>query len=312
MRGTDGVCVGVCGHLGDLGGLCLSEFHVGDDAADGGVGAVERHLHRAGGGKSGELHVDDLVAIGCGAHAGYPLARGRVDDVAAGVDRDHGTHLDRAERHGGSAKAGLHAGGGAHELTYGSAGAGAHIALLECGGGVVECLAHGGDAGLYVGAHGGIAKGKVEDAAGAHDRHLRGADGKADAAALELAGDAACGLQTKGRSARKADGVDLVDGVLGSQQVGFARCWSTAANVNAAGGALGCHDYAATGAGLLVGIVAKAKAIDIADVNGLEQCIHVLLLSVFRRALCPVGIRTVRQNCRRWGIPSARCNYESF
>lgn len=61
----------------------------------------------------------------------------------------------------------------------------------------------------------------------------------------------------------------------GSQQVGFARCWSTAANVNAAGGALGCHDYGATGSGLLVRIVAIAKAIDIADVNGLEQCIHV-------------------------------------
>ncbi len=70
--------------------------------------------------------------------------------------------------------------------------------------------------------------------------------------------------------------MDLVDGVLGSQQVGFARCWGTAANVNAAGGAFGCHDYGATGAGLLVRIVAIAKAIDIADVNGLgEQCIHV-------------------------------------
>ena len=75
---------------------------------------------------------------------------------------------------------------------------------------------------------------------------------------------------------------------------------------------LGCHDYGATGAGLLVRVVAKAKAIDIANVNGLKQCIHVLLLSVFRRALCPVGIRTVRRNCRRWGIPSARCNYDSF
>ena len=140
---------------------------------------------------------------------------------------------------------------------------------------MVERLAHGGDTGLNVGAHGGVAKGEVEDAAGAHDRHLRGADGKADAAALKLASDAACSLEAKGRSTRKADGVDLVDGVLGTQQVGFARCWSTAANVNAAGGALGCHDYGATGAGLLVRIVAIAKAIDIADVNGLEQCIHV-------------------------------------
>ena len=99
--------------------------------------------------------------------------------------------------------------------------------------------------------------------------------------------------------------MDLVHSVLGSQQVGFARCRGTAANVNAAGGALGCHDYGATSAGLLVRVVAKAKAIDIANVNGLKQCIHVLLLSVFRRALCPVGIRTVRRNCRRWGIPSA-------
>ena len=97
---------------------------------------------------------------------------------------------------------------------------------------------------------------------------------QADAAALKLASDAACSLEAKGRSARKADGVDLVDGVLRSQQVGFARSGSTAANVNTAGGALGCHDYGATGAGLLVRIVAIAKAIDIADVNGLEQCIH--------------------------------------
>ena len=140
---------------------------------------------------------------------------------------------------------------------------------------MVERFAHGGDAGLNVGAHGRVAIGEVEDTAGAHDGHLRGADGKADAAALKLASDAACSLEAKGRSTRQADGVDLVDGVLGSQQVGFARCWSTAANVNAAGGALGCHDYGATGAGLLVRIVAIAKAIDIADVNGLEQCIHV-------------------------------------
>ena len=79
-----------------------------------------------------------------------------------------------------------HAGGGPHELSDGGTRAGTYIALLEHGGGVVECLTHGGDAGLYVGAHGGIAKGEVEDAAGAHDRHLRGADGKADAAVLKL------------------------------------------------------------------------------------------------------------------------------
>lgn len=140
---------------------------------------------------------------------------------------------------------------------------------------VVERLAHGGDACLNVGAYGGVTKGEVEDTAGAHDRHLRGADGKADAAALKLTSDAACSLEAKGRSTRKADGVYLVDGVLGSQQVGFARSGSATAYVNAAGGALGCHDYGATGAGLLVRIVAIAKAIDIADVNGLEQCIHV-------------------------------------
>ena len=69
--------------------------------------------------------------------------------------------------------------------------------------------------------------------------------------------------------------MNLVDGVLGAQQVGFARCRCTAANVNAAGGAFGCHDYGATGAGLLVRIVAKAKAIDIANVNGFKQCVHV-------------------------------------
>ena len=312
MRGTDGVCVGVCGHLGDLGGLCLSEFHVGDDAADGGVGAVERHLHGSGGGKGCEFHVDNLVAIGGGAHAGDPLAGEGVDHVAAGVDRDHGAYLNGTERHGGSAKAGLHAGGGAHELAHRGTGAGAYVALLERGGGVVECFAHGGDAGLNVGANGGVTKGEVEDTAGAHDRHLRGADGKADAAALKLASDAACSLEAKGRSTRKADGVYLVHGVLGSQQVGLARCRRTAANVNAARCAFGCHNYGATGAGLLVRIVAKAKAIDIANVNGLKQGVHVLLLSVFRRASCPVGIRTVRQNCRRWGIPSARCNYDSF
>ena len=147
--------------------------------------------------------------------------------------------------------------------------------MLERGGGVVECLAHGGDAGLYVGAYGGVAKGKVEDTAGAHDGHLRGADGQTNAAALEFASDAACSLEAKGRSARKADGVNLVDGVLGSQQVGFARCWSTAANVNAAGGTLGRHDYGAAGASLLVRIVAKAKAIDIANIDGFEQCVHV-------------------------------------
>ncbi len=136
-------------------------------------------------------------------------------------------------------------------------------------------LAHGGDAGLYVGAHGGIAKGEVEDAAGAHDGHLRGADGQTNAAALEFAGHAACSLEAKGRSARKADGVDLIDGVFGTQQVGFARCWSTTANVNAAGGTLGRHDYGAAGASLLVRIVAKAKAIDIANIDGFEQCVHV-------------------------------------
>ena len=312
MRGANGVRVGVCGHLGDLGGLGLGELHVGDDAADGGVGAVERHLHGAGGGKGCELHVDDLVAIGCGSHAGDPLAGEGVNDVAAGVDRDHGTHLDGTECHGGGAKAGLHAGGRTHEFAHRGAGAGAYVALLKGGGGVIERLANGGDAGIDVGTNRGVAVGEVEDAAGAYDGHLRGADGQADAAALELAGNTACGLEAKGRSAREADGVNLVDGVLGAQQVGFARCRGTAANVNAAGGAFGCHDYGATGAGLLVRIVAKAKAIDIANVNGLKQCIHVLLLSVFRRALCPVGIRTVRQNCRRWGIPSARCNYESF
>ena len=116
-----------------------------------------------GGGKGGELHVDDLVAIGCGAHAGDPLAGEGVDNVAAGVDRDHGAHLDGAERHGGSSETGLHAGGGPHELSDGGTRAGTYIALLERGGGVVECLMHGGDAGLYVGAHGGIAKGEVED-----------------------------------------------------------------------------------------------------------------------------------------------------
>ena len=140
---------------------------------------------------------------------------------------------------------------------------------------MVERLAHGGDAGLDVGANGGVTKGEVEDTAGAHDRHLRGADGKADAAALELAGNTACGLEAKGRSAREADGVNLVDGVLGAQQVGFARSGSTAANVNTAGGALGRHDYGAAGASLLVRIVAKAKAIDIANIDGFEQCVHV-------------------------------------
>ena len=74
-------------------------------------------------------------------------------------------------------------------------------------------------------------QGEVEDAAGAHDSTCVGPTGKADAAALKLASDAACSLEAKGRSTRKADGVDLVDGVLGTQQVGFARCWSTAANV---------------------------------------------------------------------------------
>ena len=275
MCGADGVCIGVCGHLGDLGGLGLSELHVGDDAADGGVGAVEWHFHRAGGGKGGELHVDDLVAIGCGAHAGHPLAGGRVDHVATGVDRDHGAHLDGAECHGSSSQASLHAGGGPHELAYGGAGAGTYIALLECGGGMVERLAHGGDTGLNVGTHGGIAKGEVEDAAGTHDGHLRGADGQADAAALEFAGHAACRFETKGRTARKADGVDLIDGVLGTQQIGLARSGSATTYVNAAGGTLGRHDYGAAGTGLLVCIVAKAKAIDIANVNGFEQCVHV-------------------------------------
>ena len=217
MCGADGVRIGVCGHLGDLGGLCLSEFHVGDDAADGGVGAVERHLHGSSGGKGCEFHVDDLVAVGCGAHTGDPLAGEGVNDIAAGVDRNHGAYLNGTERHGGSAKAGFHAGGGPHELSDGGTRAGTYIALFERGGGVVECLAHGCDAGFNVGANGGIAKGEVEDTTGAHDRHLRGADGKADAAALKLASDAACSLEAKGRSTRKADGVDLVDGVLGSQ-----------------------------------------------------------------------------------------------
>lgn len=220
--------------------------------------------------------VDDLVAIGCGAHAGDPLAGEGVDDVAAGVDRDHGAHLDGAERHGGSSETGLHAGGGPHELSDGGTRAGTYIALLERGGGVVECLMHGGDAGLYVGAHGGIAKGEVEDTAGAHDRHLRGADGKADAAALKLASDAACSLEAKGRSTRKADGVDLIDGVFGAQQVGLARSGSATAYVNATGGTLGRHDYGAAGASLLVRIVAKAKAIDVANIDGFEQCVHII------------------------------------
>ena len=159
--------------------------------------------------------------------------------------------------------------------THGSAGTGAYVALLERSGGVVERLAHGGDASLDIGAYRGVAKSEVEDAAGAYDGHLRGADGQANAAALELAGHTACGLETKSRSARKADGVDLVDGVLGAKQVGLARCRGTAANVNAARCAFGCHNYGATGAGLLVRIVAKAKAIDITNVNGFKQCVHV-------------------------------------
>ena len=140
---------------------------------------------------------------------------------------------------------------------------------------MVERLAHGGDAGLNVGANGGVAKGKVEDTAGAHDGHLRGADGQTNAAALEFAGHAACSLEAKGRSARKADGVDLIDGVFGTQQVGLTRSGGATTYVNATGGTLGRHDYGAAGASLLVRIVAKAKAIDIANIDGFEQCVHV-------------------------------------
>ena len=62
--------------------------------------------------------------------------------------------------------------------------------------------------------------------------------------------------------------MDLIDGVFGTQQVGLTRSGGATTYVNATGGTLGRHDYGAAGASLLVRIVAKAKAIDIANIDG--------------------------------------------
>ena len=264
----------VCGHLGDLGGLCLSEFHVGDDAADGGVGAVERHLHGSGGGKGCEFHVDDLVAIGCGAHAGDPLAGEGVDNVAAGVDRDHGTHLDGPSATAAAPRPAFMQVAGPMSLPT---VAPVPAPTLPCSSlvGVWSSASRtaampASMSGRTVGLPKARSKIQLEHTIGT----CVGPTGRpmprlSSSRATPLAASSQRPIHPKGRRrgpCRRCSRVAAgrFRAMLEHRRERQRRRWR-----------LGCHDYGATGAGLLVRIVAIAKAIDIADVNGLEQCIHV-------------------------------------
>ena len=150
-----------------------------------------------------------------------PGAGSGIDDVAAGVDRDDGTYLDGAELVGSRSKTALHAAFHSSELSDGGAGTGSYVSMGEQGL-RVEGIACGGAPRLYIGTNSGIAKGKVEDAARAYDGYLGGADWQSDSAFFKFTRYAGGCFETKSGTARKADGVHTVNGVFGSQQVGFA------------------------------------------------------------------------------------------
>lgn len=126
-------------------------------------------------------------------------------------------------------------------------------------------------------------------------------------------GDAACGFQTKGRSTRKADGVDLVHGVLGTQQVGLARCRGTRRERQHRGGALGCPRLRCNRCRPPRPYSCQSKSHRHRK-RQWPQAVYPCFTPIgFPPGLMPGrGSRAVRQNCRRWGIPSARCNYDSF
>ncbi len=85
------------------------------------------------------------------------------------------------------------------------------------------------------------------------------------AALVEPAHDAAGGVEPEGAAAGEHDRVDLLDEILGAQQVGLAGAGGGAAHVDAAGRAGFAEHDGAAGRPARVGVVAHAQAGDVGD-----------------------------------------------
>ena len=165
------------------------------------------------------------------AHAGHDLAGGRIDDVAARIDRDERRNDEPVRKSdGGTANAALHRALAASHLANRRAGAGADVALDDRtvrGRRRGEKPAFGGRTDL------GVADAEVEEDRAGHDRDESAAELETDAALLEVPHDAAGRIEAEGAAASEHDRVHLLDACRRREQIGLARAGRAAADIDA-------------------------------------------------------------------------------
>ena len=115
------------------------------------------------------------------------------------------------------------------------AGAGADVAL---GHGSIGCGFCRKKPALGIRTDLRIADAKVEENRARHDRNDGTAELEADPLLLEVADDAAPGVETERAAAAQEDRVDLLDGCRRREQIGLPRSRRAAAHVDAGSGAL--------------------------------------------------------------------------
>ncbi len=262
VDGVDGASVAVVGHLGDFGHLDFGEWSVGGYAADGGVG--------------GGLD-DDAVAVEHGGHgvaeafavfaarSGDDVAVHWVDYVADSVDGYDGSDDDAGvpDFDAGGAEAGLHGEVRAEHLADGGSGACAYVAFLDGAG-------FGGEAGVVAVFFGGanleVADAEVhEDGCRNDGDDAEFADPVARVFLFEIAHDSGGGAEAVGGASGEDDGVDFVDLVGGSEEVGLAGAGGGAADVDSGGGSGFAEDDGAAGGAVLAGLLADLDAGDVGD-----------------------------------------------
>ena len=110
-----------------------------------------------------------------------------------------------------------------------------------------------------------LADGEVEDHGRGDERDDVAAGGDTSAVLVQIAGDAACGLQSEGGTAGQQDAVDLLDSVLGAQQIRLTGAGRRASDIDASHGVRRAEDRGAAGRGAAVGPVADADPSDVRD-----------------------------------------------
>ena len=178
-------------------------------------------------------------------YAGDQGSRGRVDDVAHGIDRHQRGDLQAVgELDQRGSHAAFHGASRTAQLADRGAGSRADIAFRND---VVPGGAGRPVAAVGVGTHGGVADAEVVQDRRRHDRHARRPRPVPDAPFVQVTHHSVGGGQAERAAAREDDCVHLLDGVDRVEESRLARARGRAAHVDRGGGAAAGEDNRTAG-----------------------------------------------------------------